>query len=153
MKDGNGLSPPIAKVGNVDAAATNERPKVSNSLSRRVERHGNVLAVADWIEIEEKPELVDQKETAPTADRKIFRRFALAGSAVAVLLAFLAFNWFRSPAVPLDQAHNSELTITPLTNAEIIDQARSLRTGNILPTLSTETIRVYGFRKWADRVG
>jgi hypothetical protein len=35
----------------------------------------------------------------------------------------MAFNWFRSPAAGGDEAHNNELSITPLTNAEIVDQA------------------------------
>ena len=49
----------------------------------------------------------------------------LAASAIAILLIFLAANWFRSPAenAGQTQAVNTGLTITPLTNAEIVSQA------------------------------
>ena len=125
LKNVNGLSPPTEEAGYFQPEVSNVHPKISSSLSRRVERHGNVLAVADWVEIEEKPEIVDQKEPDRAAKRKIALWFVLAGSAMAILLALLVFNQFRSPAAGVDQAQlvNSGLTITPLTNAEIVDQA------------------------------
>ena len=70
LKDGNGLSPPIEEAGHLGAEVLNLQPKVSSSPSRRVERHGNVLAVADWVDIEEKPEIVDQIEPDRTAKRQ-----------------------------------------------------------------------------------
>ena len=68
LQDGNGLPPPNRTGGKFEADSPNGLPRVAGSLSRRVERHGNVLAVADWIEIEEKVELVDPNPTAQLAD-------------------------------------------------------------------------------------
>jgi Tol biopolymer transport system component/DNA-binding winged helix-turn-helix (wHTH) protein len=121
----NGNSAPIEKVGDLIAEADNEKPKSFNTAYRRVERRGNVLAVADWAEIEEKPVIVDRGEPARAADRRSGRWLVLAVSAVVILFAFLWVNWFRSPAIAVDSAQevNSGLTITPLTNAEIVDQA------------------------------
>lgn len=125
VKNGISPSPTGAEISNFDTEAASPQLKTSNPLSRRVERHGNVLAVADWVEPAETPEVVDQKEPDPIAGRKIIGTLAIAGTAVLLMLAFLAFKWFRSPAAGLDQAQvvNSGLTITPLTNAEIVDQA------------------------------
>ena len=120
-----GLSTPVEKVDGLDAEAVNGRLNVFTASYRRVERHGNVLALADWVDKEKQPEAVKQTEPLRVVDRKMFRWIVLAGSAVAVLFIFLAANWFRSPAVIANgsNAVNSELTITPLTNAEIVDQA------------------------------
>lgn len=127
-ENANGYSRPVVKVGNFEPKGADEEPKAADSRLRRVERHGNVLTLADWVEVEEKPEvidqaeLVDQKVPAGITDRKIVPWFALAGAVVAIMLAFLLFNWFRSPAEQASPV-NTELTITPLTNAEIVEQA------------------------------
>ncbi|CAN5149977.1 hypothetical protein BH20ACI2_BH20ACI2_22810 [soil metagenome] len=124
-KEGNGLPAPNSDRGKFEAGSPNGPLGVANSPSRRVERHGNVLAVADWVEIEEMAEVVDLQETPPVADRITFQFLALASVAVAILFAFFSFGWFRSPAAGADQPSpvNSELSITPLTNAEIVYQA------------------------------
>ncbi len=124
LKNANRFSPSFEEAGTRDKAS-NGKPKAADLISQRFERRGNVLAVADWVEIAEKPKPVDIERPAPATDQSFVRGLALAGTAAAILLALVAFNWFRTPAVAVDQAQtaNGGLTITPLTNAESVEQA------------------------------
>lgn len=117
----------LARTGEVGIpnCFTTKKPWAAGSTSRRVERRGNVLAVADWSEIDEKPHPVsDQREPAVPPDRKIVYVVGL-GVATAALLGLLAFIWFSSPAAVTEQASAviGDLTITPLTNGETVEQA------------------------------
>jgi len=70
-KDGNSLPSPDSDRGKFEAHAQNGSPKVANLPSRRVERRGNVLAVADWIEIEEKFDIIDPGATPQHTDTSL----------------------------------------------------------------------------------
>ncbi len=120
----DGISPRVERAKDFEKAR-NGSPIVTDSLLRRVERRGNVLAVAKWIEKETIPERVERKEIVPAVDRVVVRYLVLASSAAAILIALVAFTWFRTPAVAENRAQSFHggLTLIPLTNAETAEQA------------------------------
>jgi Tol biopolymer transport system component/DNA-binding winged helix-turn-helix (wHTH) protein len=123
LQDGNGSSFSDTR-GETSVKASLEQHKAVDAIGRRVERHGNVLALADWAAVEETAEIVDNIRDERTG-RKFSGLLAVSCLAVAALLAVLLFSWLRSPAIGADQARvvSSELAITPLTNSETVDQA------------------------------
>ncbi|CAN5494200.1 hypothetical protein BH10ACI3_BH10ACI3_28670 [soil metagenome] len=94
LHETNAIPAPDSDFGKFGAGFQNVPPKVANSFTRRFERHGNVLAVADWTETDEKVDIVDRDATAtldtsfplvqPTRSRSFLPLFAV------VLVAVLA---------------------------------------------------------------
>jgi len=95
-----------------------ERVKVTAPYSRRVERRGNVLAVADWIE----PEAVSEKESPAASDSAppTSPRFAYGLVLAVLVVAATSLAWFAlrrdaTPAtrtVPFGGSEISRLTTT-----------------------------------------
>ncbi|MEP6944627.1 MAG: LpqB family beta-propeller domain-containing protein, partial [Acidobacteriota bacterium] len=65
VQKGNGLAPQNSDRGKFESDSPNGSQRVANTFSRRVERHGNVLAVAEWIETEERVDTIDHKPAVP----------------------------------------------------------------------------------------
>jgi len=105
----------------------------SDSRSLRVERKGNVLALADWREYEEKADLDNLSNgqtndgVPPVSNSRSRFRFAFAAASIFVgmiLLGAVSFSWFNLANATVNRgAVKNELTFLPLTNAEIIGEA------------------------------
>lgn len=135
----------------------------SQRPSRRVERRGNVLALADWRDepkeseraAEEKEESSDEARQTIAADSQSKPRFVVAAVSVAaalMLLTVLSFLWFKSPASQINSAvaAKNELTILPLTNGEKLAQATVSPDGKFFAYAEYE---VEATHLWLQQVG
>ncbi len=124
VQDGNGLPPPNRTRERFDADSPNESPTVANSFSRRVERRGNVLAVADWIETEENADIVDREPVARVADTppalvQPTRSKWFSPLVAVVLVAVLAGIVFGIYKFTLGRSPSSETRNVPFRESDI----------------------------------
>ncbi len=115
------------KNGSLDAAKTN-RPGL------RVQRRGNVLALADWRENEIQPlpetETTQQAESVPGSTSPDRKYFIAAAVFAAILTASLSVVWFRSSSNAKTPAAKNEVAFTNLTDGENVDYATISPDGN-----------------------
>ena len=118
------------KNGFSDAAKTNP-----NRPGLRVQRRGNVLALADWRENEidrvpvaeiEPPQL----QTGSASTRTDRRYFIAAAVFATILIASLSVVWFRSSSNAKTPAAKNEVAFTNLTDGENVDYATISPDGN-----------------------
>lgn len=116
-----------------DPVAHHDREITSHQREFRVHKRGNVLALADWKEVENAPASespVEQPVSQPDLPRRSARGLYI-GSAILVMIfvTALSFVWFRSTG-PKDQRTISEVGILALTNGEAVDYATISPDGN-----------------------
>lgn len=106
------------------------QPQMAGSRNLRPERRGNVLALADWRKRQEHVVKIDGEENihnrANLFTRHGFRVYAAAAVALLGVFFLAAFtsNWFSSVDASIDrEVRKGDLTIVPLTSAEIVGQA------------------------------
>jgi Tol biopolymer transport system component/DNA-binding winged helix-turn-helix (wHTH) protein len=99
-----------------------QQPKIFASPRYDVERHGNVLKVADWREAEIPAEETETKieeavHVSPTESFPVGKAATIVAGTV-ILLALFSLAWYKFLPLPAELAKNAkkELTIVRLTN-------------------------------------
>jgi len=134
----NGESPPKEK-----AAIQIERQAAASEAAfvdpiprpRRVERHGNVIAVADWQEAEAEPiPLIntqsgppDSQPAAHLPDRRIY---SAAVACSLLVIGTFAFLWFRSQSNSAQATAKGDILFMNLTDGEDVNNATISPDGN-----------------------
>jgi Tol biopolymer transport system component/DNA-binding winged helix-turn-helix (wHTH) protein len=106
------------------------RTKNRNSSPLSIERHGNVLALADWKETGK--QRVEEQTPAGQGEVRFRPRIFLAGFLAlgAILLVALPFAWSRLSSNSKASAVNGDLTMLNLTSGEYVDFATISPDGN-----------------------
>lgn len=108
---------------------------ISNETGRRVERSGNVLALADWRVNEDEvapsplPERESEAQLETASGSKWKSRTAIIAAA-AILLATLPVVWFQFVSKSKTSTMKGDLTFLNLTNGELADHATISPDGN-----------------------
>lgn len=123
-----------------DIAFSDESHPTKSGTKRgfRVERHGNVLALADWRESERdfspKPGSSGQTDAARSFDSgrepKNRRAYVAAGAIAALFLSVLAVIWFNSASKTKVLPAKTDLTFLSLTSGEDVNYATISPDGN-----------------------
>ncbi|MBK8466629.1 MAG: PD40 domain-containing protein [Chloracidobacterium sp.] len=93
VQNTNGLSPSIEKGEKLDAKSANGRINISNSPSRRVERHGNVQALSPVVAERETPHPVNVERSDNIYTVSDWRREPVADTSLPVIPQTRS-NWF-----------------------------------------------------------
>ncbi|MFN0279080.1 MAG: winged helix-turn-helix domain-containing protein [Pyrinomonadaceae bacterium] len=139
----NGLPPEssVPDLTNVQSAQT-ETPFVSTNLRPlRVERHGNVIAVADWQEAEPEPVIRAASEPpAPLIGADLPKRRIYAAAIVFSLLLTGAFGFFlfRSQSNSAQATAKSDIVFMNLTDGEDVNNATISPDGNFFAYTSRD---------------
>ncbi len=116
--------------------APNKAPFTNpNPRPVRIERHGNVITVADWQEAEAEPIPVIKTENEPpdshpTADQPKRRVFAAAVICSLLLIGAFAFLWFRSQSNFAQATSKGDVVFMNLTDGEDVNNATISPDGN-----------------------
>ena len=152
VKNINGLVSPTEDAENLETP--NGQPVIVHSTSHRVERRGNVLEVAAWRE-DPNPfvESIEDQSASPVASGYDYRRYLAAACAIigVVVIAAFAFSRLTATNASVDrETVKSDLTILPLTNAEVVGQAAISPDGKYFAYTETDTDTS---RIWLQTVG
>lgn len=129
----------------------------SAARSPHVERRGNVLAIADWRDLE--PEIAESDPTAASGPKRKFpallfmRRRRLALAAVVCVItgaAMLSFTWMRSSSSVQPAKSRAEISFTLLTNGEDVNDATISPDGKYFVYHETDGDNVH---MWLQQVG
>lgn len=113
--NGHGSTSPTQEIAN-NRDRSIEQAKVIPTYTRRVEKHGNVLAVAEWIEPEQEPQEIVLEEKVPVPSARFRKAHALALAVLAGLVfSILWYLVFRGPKTQLQSVPFLGSDITRLT--------------------------------------
>ncbi len=133
----NGNLPQIDAADLADSHPADNESVVVNPNPRplRVERHGNVLALADWKELETEPQPVINvapKLLASTSGSNLSRLNRYAAAIVISIIIFGAFGyfWFRSQSNSAQATAKSDVVFMNLTDGEDVNNATISPDGN-----------------------